>query len=101
MTLKRSFACRPSSARARAVLACSIEVPCIDPDVSMTKIISRGIKGVVSSPVSGGMTISSRCGSPPIVSLNAIARGAADATGRHRSSKSWSIAAVDPASSTV
>ena len=43
-------------ARAKARLACSMEGPSIEPDVSMTKMTSRAMREAAASSV-GGMTI--------------------------------------------
>ncbi len=60
MTLKLSSDRRRSSANCNAFLACSIDWPCIDPDVSMIKIASRGNRAssFLASPA-GGMTMAS------------------------------------------
>ena len=71
--------------------ACDIDTPCIDPEVSTMKMVSRGICAAGTSFWSGGMTMSRWYGLPSTVSLNAIARGSAEGIGRHTSSKSWSM----------
>ena len=44
-TLKRSRGVSVERPVARACFACWMEVPCIEPEVSMTKTVSRGIGG--------------------------------------------------------
>ena len=50
MTLKQISGLQPVNRASQHALACacSIETPCIEPDVSTMKIISRGMRAVVS-----------------------------------------------------
>src|SRR5262245_3012683 len=54
MTLNRSWVVNRVRAEASEALACSIEGPAIDPDVSMTKVRSRGMWGAASFCCVGG-----------------------------------------------
>ena len=59
ITLKRSPGDKRSSAICSASFACLIDVPSIEPDVSMMKTASRGLRGVAESASAGGTIIAS------------------------------------------
>jgi len=58
--LKRSFDFKRSSANSRLALAWVIEVPPIEPELSITNTISRGSVSFWASASSGGVTRASR-----------------------------------------
>ncbi len=101
MTLNRSPGLSALIARRTACFACVIDTPCMDPEVSMMKMVSRGWCTGGALSWSGGMTMSRWYGWPAITSVNAMARGSDDVTGCHTSSKSWSIGVVESVSATV
>ena len=57
MTLNRSVGWSLFRASRSASRACAIDVPDIEPEVSMTKIVSRGSRDATASGAPGGMTI--------------------------------------------
>ena len=59
MTLKRSEGFRRPSAYIRLAFACAIEVPPMEPELSITNTISRG-RGFSSAGTAGGVTKASR-----------------------------------------
>ncbi len=59
MTLKLSVGASRSMPSTSASRACSSGVPDIEPEVSMTKIVSRGSRAAAAPATSGGITMSS------------------------------------------
>ncbi len=82
ITLKRSPGWRRSSAICSACFACLIEVPSIDPEVSMMNTASRGLRGA-SAAAGGGTIIASAYVLPSLCSAKSAAAGAAAMSGVH------------------
>jgi len=59
MMLKKSSGCNSSRASRSACRAWMMDVPPIEPDVSMTKTVSRGMRTASMNASSGGITIAS------------------------------------------
>jgi len=58
MTLNMSAGPSRASASCSAALACSIDAPAIEPELSMTKTTSRGWRRAASAAGDGGVTTS-------------------------------------------
>ena len=83
ITLKRSPGDRRSSAICSASFACLIDVPSIEPDVSMMKTASRGLRGAPwPATGAGGTIIASAYVLPSLCSAKIAAPGAARDVGR-------------------
>ena len=92
-TLKRSRGVSASSAWMTAAFACVMESPVMEPDVSITRIISRGMAVIAlrsAGVACGGITITRPYSASLPFSVKSAACGAAAAVTLHVSSKSWS-----------